>query len=174
MFISGDHRADNEGSTTAALVLNSTTRGLSKATLRTVLIEAGLRPSRQRLDLGAMIFGWGDHHFTAEMLLKQASCAKAKLSLATIYNTLRQFTQAGLLREIAIFGSTTWYDTKTGPHCHLFIEETGELIDVPDGFASSQASLPIPEGFDLAGVDIIARLRIKPTSLEPLLSNAHY
>ncbi len=87
---------------------------------------------------------------------------KVALSLATVYNTLRQFSEAGLLREIAVYGSTTWYDTKTGSHCHFYVEDTGQLIDIPDGFSSSLPPLSVPDGFDLAGVDMIARLRLRP------------
>jgi Fur family iron response transcriptional regulator len=137
------------------------TRGLANSTLKAILHKANLRPTRQRLALAAMIFGWGDRHFTSEMILKKAAGARPKLSMATVYNALRQFAQAGLLREIAVYGSTTWYDTKTGPHCHLFIEETGDLIDIPDNFCSSLSSLPVPNEFDVAGVDIIVRVRSK-------------
>lgn len=130
--------------------------------LRSMLREAGLRPTRQRVALAALIFDQGDRHLTAEMLFSQASLADFRLSLATVYNTLHQFSRAGLLREIALFGSTIWYDTNTGPHFHFYVEQTGELIDIPDGFSSNLPPLSIPEGFDLAGVDMIARLRLKP------------
>ena len=143
-------------------VASADARGLANSTLKALLHEANLRPTRQRLALAAMIFGWGDRHFTSEMILRKASGVRPRLSIATVYNALRQFSQAGLLREIAIFGSTTWYDTKIGPHRHLFIEETGDLIDLPDNIFSALSSLPVPDGFDLAGVDIIVRVRSKP------------
>jgi Fur family iron response transcriptional regulator len=136
---------------------------LAHSTLKTILHEANLRPTRQRLALASMIFGWGDRHFTSEMILKKASGVRPRLSTATVYNALRQFSQAGLLREIAVFGTTIWYDTKTGPHCHMFIEETGDLIDLPDDLSPALSSLPVPDGFDLAGVDIIVRVRSKPS-----------
>jgi hypothetical protein len=100
------------------------------------------------------------------MLFKQASQDKVRLSLATVYNTLRQFSEGGLLREIAVYGSTTWYDTKTGSHCHFYVEDTGQLIDIPGSFSSSLPPLSVPDGFDLAGVDMIARLRSRP-GVEP-------
>lgn len=161
MSISRDLNSHIACSTSGEFAPSLNNRGLAISTLKALLQEANLRPTRQRLALAAMIFGWGDRHFTSEMILKQASGVRPSLSIATVYNALRQFSEAGLLREIAVYGSTTWYDTKTGPHCHLFIEETGDLVDIPDSVSSALASLPVPDGFDLAGVDVIVRVRSK-------------
>lgn len=163
MSISRNFETDIPRSTSLERVRRAMTRGLSSATLKEILLDANLRPTRQRLALGALIFGWGDRHFTASMIARQASTLRPRLSLATIYNALRQFSDAGLLREIAVFGSTAWFDTNTGPHCHLFIEETGELLDVPDHASSSLASVPVPDMFDVAGIDVIVRVRSKPS-----------
>jgi len=163
MSISQNPNSGAQRTTRGGCVTCASERGLAHSTLKTILHEANLRPTRQRLALAAMIFGWGDRHFTSEMILKKASSVRPGLSMATVYNALRQFSQAGLLREIAVFGTTTWYDTKTGPHCHMFIEETGDLIDLPDDLSSALSSLPVPDGFDLAGVDIIVRVRSKPS-----------
>ena len=83
--------------------------------VRDRLQSAGLRPTRQRMALGWLLFGKGDRHVTAEALFEEARGSKTALSLATVYNTLRQFSEASLLREIAVYGSRIWYDTNTGP-----------------------------------------------------------
>src|SRR6202166_785901 len=98
-----------------------------KAKLR----EVGLRPTRQRMALGWILFGKGDRHVTAEMLYEEANKAKVPVSLATIYNTLHQFTQAGLLRQVAIDGSKTYFDTNASDHHHFFIEDQNDLMDIP-------------------------------------------
>lgn len=123
------------------------------------LRRAGLRPTRQRLALGWLLFGKGDRHLTAETLHAEASAARMNMSLATVYNTLHQFTEAGLLREVALFGSKAWYDTNTGPHYHYYIEENDELFDIPEAMLP-QLNLPAsPEGMIVAGVDVIIRLK---------------
>ena len=93
--------------------------------LRTKLREAGLRPTRQRVALGWLLFAKGDRHITAEMLFEEATGSRVRISLATVYNTLHQFTEAGLLREIAVEGPKTYFDTKTcrpSPFPHRRIE----------------------------------------------------
>lgn len=136
-----------------------TNRGLSQSTLFVILLQANLRPTRQRLVLSDMIFGWGDWHFTPAMIASRATALPLRLSIGAIYNALQYFSDAGLLREIAVFGSTTWCDANTGPQCHLFIEATGELIDLPEGGPSALASPPIPEKYDVAAFDILVRVR---------------
>ena len=98
-----------------------------KAKLR----EVGLRPTRQRMALGWLLFGKGDRHVTAELLYEEAHNAKVPVSLATIYNTLHQFTQAGLLRQVAVDGSKTYFDTNVTEHHHFFIEGDNALVDIP-------------------------------------------
>jgi Fur family iron response transcriptional regulator len=159
MAISPNPEAEVSRSTSLERIRRAAKRGLSNSTLKEILREAKLRPTRQRIAFEDLIFGSGDRHFTAEMVARQAQAMRPLLSVATIYNALRQFSDAGLLREIAVFGSTTWYDTKTGPHCHLFIEETGDLIDMPDNISAALSSLPVPDHFDVAGVDILVRVR---------------
>jgi Fur family transcriptional regulator, iron response regulator len=132
--------------------------GISSRDLRAKLREAGLRPTRQRMTLGDLLFGDGDRHLTAEMLHQEARGVKSPPTLATVYNTLRQFADHGLLREIALYGGTTWYDTKTGPHFHFFIEERQELIDIPDEMIPA-LSIAAPDGMRVAGIDVVVRLR---------------
>ena len=88
--------------------------------IRRRLEAAGVRTTRQRVDLGRAIFGAGDRHFTAEMLYQETRSIRFAPTLGTIYNTLNEFARSGLLREIAIYEAKLWYDTKTGPHFHFY------------------------------------------------------
>jgi Fur family iron response transcriptional regulator len=127
--------------------------------LRSRLRRVGLRPTRQRMSLGWLLFAKGDRHVTAELLFEEATRARVPVSLATVYNTLHQFTEAGLLREVAVDGSKTYFDTNTGDHHHFFVEGEDALMDIPGpGIAVGQ--LPAaPEGMEIARVDVIVRLR---------------
>ena len=117
--------------------------------LRSRLRAAGLRPTRQRVALGWSLFGKGHRHVTAEMLFEEAKAAKSPVSMATIYNTLHQFTQAGLLREIAVEGSTAHFDTNTTPHGHFLVEDTGDLLDIPESsLRPIEPPIP-PEGYEI-------------------------
>jgi Fur family iron response transcriptional regulator len=127
--------------------------------LRAKLRQARLRPTRQRLALGWLLFSKGDRHVTAEALFEEAKAAKAPVSLATIYNTLHQFTGAGLLREIAIDGPSAYFDTNATPHHHFLIEETGALVDIPDGDAALARLPEAPDGGEIARVDVVVRIR---------------
>lgn len=127
--------------------------------VRAVLRGAGLRPTRQRLALGELLFGEGDRHVTAEMLHEQAIRRSIPVSLATVYNTLHQFTEAGLLNEVIVDGSKTYFDTNTSNHHHFFIEDENVVMDVP-GMPMSFDSLPEPpEGMEIVRVDVVVRLR---------------
>jgi Fur family iron response transcriptional regulator len=129
--------------------------------LRDKLRRVGLRPTRQRVSLGWLLFGKGDRHITAEMLYDEASRARVPVSLATVYNTLHQFTQAGLLRQLAVDGTKAYFDTNPTEHHHFFLEEEGELIDMPaDGVTVGDLPAP-PPGMEVAGVEVIVRLRRK-------------
>ena len=121
--------------------------------LRTV----GLRPTRQRLHIANLLFAKGDRHLTAEMLYAEAKNTRYPPSLATIYNALRDFAACGLVREIALYGSRTWYDTKSGPHFHYFLEERNELFDIPEEHVPN-LNVPAPPGMRIAGVDVVIRL----------------
>ena len=129
--------------------------------LRVKLRKAGLRPTRQRVSLGWLLFAKGNRHISAEMLFEEAMKAKVPVSLATVYNTLHQFTEAGLLRELAADGAKTYFDTNPTDHHHFFIEGEDQMIDLPLT-AISIDSLPTPpEGMEIARVDVIVRLRRK-------------
>ncbi len=127
--------------------------------LRTTLRAAGMRPTPQRVALGWLLFGKGDRHLTAERLLEEAQASRVPISLATIYNSLHQFTEAGLLREIAIDGSKTYFDTNVSNHHHFLIEDSHTLIDIPQ-VSVDLLQLPQPPlGKSIASVDVVVRLR---------------
>jgi Fur family transcriptional regulator, iron response regulator len=127
-----------------------------------LLRQVGLRPTRQRMALGWLLFAKGDRHLTAEMLYEEANRAKIAVSLATVYNTLHQFTDAGLLREVTVNGSKTYFDTNVSDHHHFFIENEHNLVDIPADANSIVGELPqVPEGYEISRVDVVVRLRPK-------------
>jgi Fur family iron response transcriptional regulator len=129
--------------------------------VKAMLRQVGLRPTRQRMALGWLLFGKGDRHLTAEMLYEEASRAKVPVSLATIYNTLHQFTDVGLLRQVAVDGSKAYFDTNASAHHHFFIEGEDELRDIKSADMLVGHSLTPPEGYEISRVDVIVRLRRK-------------
>jgi len=129
--------------------------------LRARLRGAGLRPTRQRVALGWLLFAKGDRHITAEMLFEEATGSRVRISLATVYNTLHQFTEAGLLREIAVEGPKTYFDTKTSDHHHFLIEESNQLFDFPTTSLEVVRLPEIPEGMEVVRIDVVVRLRKK-------------
>jgi Fur family transcriptional regulator, iron response regulator len=98
-----------------------------------MLATARLRPTRQRIALATLLFGSGDRHVNAEMLHEEALRSGMRVSFATVYNTLQQFVDAGLLREIAIGEQRAYFDTNTSNHNHFFVEAEGKLVDIPSG-----------------------------------------
>jgi Fur family transcriptional regulator, iron response regulator len=136
-------------------------KGCPLSNLRDRLRRVGLRPTRQRISLGWLLFGKGDRHITAEMLYDEAMRARVPVSLATVYNTLHQFTEAGLLRQLAVDGAKAYFDTNITDHHHFFVEGDETLMDVPDaGISVSDLPEP-PEGMEIARVDVVVRLRRK-------------
>src|SRR5271166_2280230 len=126
--------------------------------IRRKLEAAGVKPTRQRVDLGRAIFGAGNRHFTAEMLYQETRSIRFAPTLGTIYNTLNEFARCGLLREIAIYDAKLWYDTKTGPHFHFYREDTEELSDIPEEWLP-KFEIAAPDGTSIAAIDVIVRLR---------------
>ena len=123
------------------------------------LREAGLRPTRQRVELAGVLFQSGDRHVTAESLHDEVAQTGVKVSLATVYNTLHQFTEAGLLRQVIVDAARSYFDTNTGDHQHFFVEKEGLLIDIP-GESIAVAGVPAPPaGLSVDRVDVVVRVR---------------
>lgn len=123
------------------------------------LKQAGLRPTRQRLALAKLLFEGGDRHVTAETLHAEAEAHRIRVSLATVYNTLHQFTHAGLLREVVVEPGRSYFDTNRDDHHHFFNEASGELTDIP-GHQVELARLPeVPSGRKITRVDVVIRVR---------------
>ena len=121
---------------------------------------AGLRPTRQRLALAALLVGDGrDRHVTAESLFEAAGRAGVSVSLATVYNTLRCFTEAGLMTEITVDGTRSYFDTRTDDHAHFYWEDTGGLTDAPQGSVAFSRLPDAPEGADISRIDVVIRVR---------------
>lgn len=130
-------------------------------TVATKLRGAGLRPTRQRLALAEILFGSGDRHITAEQLHAEAVAARVPVSLATVYNTLNQFTGAGLLREVAIEGDRTYFDTNTSNHYHYYVEREGRLFDIDSDDLTIKGLPEPPPGMEFGRIDIIVRLKAR-------------
>ena len=123
------------------------------------LRQVGLRPTRQRVELAGLLFKDHDRHVTAEGLHDEIGKAGVKVSLATVYNTLHQFTQAGLLRQVIVDAARSYFDTNTGDHQHFFLEKEGMLIDIPgDTIAVSGVPNP-PPGLAVDRVDVVVRVK---------------
>lgn len=123
--------------------------------------EAGLRPTRQRVALADLLFAKGDRHLSAEELHEEALSAGVPVSLATVYNALHQFTEAGLLRILAVEGAKTYFDTNTSDHHHFFIEGENKVFDIVSGPVKVTNLPEPPEGMEIVNVDIVVRLRPK-------------
>lgn len=122
------------------------------------LRASGLRPTRQRLALAKLLFDKGDRHVTAEMLHAEAMNANIRVSLATVYNTLHQFTAARLLREIVVDSARSYFDTNTDPHHHFYFEDSGRLADIPgDQVVVSRLPSP-PSGTTIESVEVVIRV----------------
>lgn len=128
------------------------------STTREKLHRSGLRMTRQRLMLAALLFREGNRHVSADMLFEEAVAARVPMSRATVYNVLHQFSEAGLIRAICIDPGRVWYDTNTGDHFHYFVEGEERIIDLPAGVAVSHLPVP-PEGMEIRDVNVIVRLR---------------
>ena len=123
------------------------------------LRQVALRPTRQRVALARLLFDGADRHVTAEQLHGEAVAAAIRVSLATVYNTLHQFTSVGLLREVVVEPGRSYFDTNIDDHHHFFCESTGHLQDIP-GELVTVGELPRPPaGAEIRRVDVIIRIR---------------
>lgn len=126
------------------------------------LAGAGVRPTRQRVALAALLVGDGkDRHVTAESLHAASQTAGDAVSLATVYNTLRAFCDAGLVQEITVDGSKSYFDTRTDDHPHFFWEDEARLTDAPAEELEIRRLPKAPEGAEVSKVDVVIRLRRK-------------
>ncbi|GIT87725.1 MULTISPECIES: Fur family transcriptional regulator Irr [Roseobacter] len=127
------------------------------------LATAGLRPTRQRVTLAALLIGDGqDRHVTAESLFDAAKSQGEAVSLATVYNTLRAFCDVGLVQEVTVDGSKSYFDTNTHDHPHFYWEDDATLTDAPSEDLVIAQLPDAPEGAEIASVDVVIRLRRKP------------
>src|SRR3954470_17209919 len=131
------------------------------------LQQAGLRPTRQRLALARLLFDKVDRHITAEQLHAEATDAEVQVSLATVYNTLHQFTDAGLLREVVVEAGRSYFDTNVSDHHHFFLVDSGSLLDIAGEHVAVAALPDAPHGTAVERVDVIIRLRDVAAAGEP-------
>lgn len=126
------------------------------------LTSAGLRPTRQRVALAALLVGDGkNRHVTAESLHAASRASGEAVSLATVYNTLRAFCEAGLMQEVMVDGSKSYFDTRTDDHPHFFWEDEARLTDAPADQLEITRLPDAPEGAEIARVDVVIRLKRK-------------
>ncbi|SFJ07023.1 iron response transcriptional regulator IrrA [Jannaschia pohangensis] len=139
-----------------------TTTDTARSRGETWLARADLRPTRQRVLLASLLVGDGrDRHVTAEWLHDAARQSGDKVSLATVYNTLRAFSEAGLVQEITVDGTGSYFDTRLDDHPHFYWEDDGRLTDAGHE-AMKIVNLPdVPDGMEIAKVDVVIRLRPK-------------
>ncbi|MBT0958521.1 transcriptional repressor [Alphaproteobacteria bacterium KMM 3653] len=124
------------------------------------LSKGGLRPTRQRVALAALLVGDGqDRHVTAESLFEASQNSGEKVSLATVYNTLRAFCSAGIMQEITVDGARSYFDTRMDDHPHFFWEDCATLTDAPAEELEIRRLPKAPEGAEIAKVDVVIRLR---------------
>lgn len=127
--------------------------------LTAVLRMAGLRPTRQRVALAEMLFSGPHRHVSAEQLHDEAQSSRVNVSLATIYNSLHQFREAGLLREVAVDASRSYFDTDTSDHHHFYLEDEQRVIDIPASSIVIQNLPEPPAGMDITHVDVVVRVK---------------
>src|SRR6476469_9633633 len=145
----------------ASMAARSALTGCPGHDVKTMLRDVGLRPTRQRMALGWILFAKGDPHITAEMLYEEATKANVPVSLATVYNALHQFTDVGLLRQVAVDGSKTYFDTNASQHHHFFVAGENNLLDIADSDVVVGKTPVPPEGYEIARIDVVVRLRRK-------------
>lgn len=126
---------------------------------RKALEDMGLRATRQRVALYSSIFKARSTHFSAEELFQDVTEMRVHMSLATIYNTLKQFQDAGLVREVASYDGKTWFDTIMGPHCHFYDVENKKLFDASHNYQLRDDFIEAPEETEIIGIDMIIRVR---------------
>ncbi len=138
--------------------MTKTSPECSERDIPDLLRQADLRPTRQRTALATLLFDGPDRHVTAELLHAEVTEAGEHVSLATVYNTLHQFRRAGLVRELAVEGVKSYFDTNTSDHHHFLIEPEGSLMDIPDGNLEIYGVPKAPEGMKITHIDVVVRV----------------
>ncbi len=160
MRLAGETRTDVYEALRRMAAEHGPSSGCPVQNLKGRLNKAGLRPTRQRMLLGWLLFGNGHRHVSAEDLYEEATRARAHLSLATVYNTLRQFSEAGLIRHVPTGGGKAYFDTNVDKHAHYYVAEGEERMWDAPGEAVPLAGDPVaPPGYEVVGVDVIVRLK---------------
>ena len=142
-------------------MMKNCAEGAANERVMDMLRGAGLKPTRQRLALGELLFAGEDRHVSCESLFEEARNTGADLSLATVYNTLHQFREAGLVREVHLDAQRRWFDTNVGEHHHFYVEGENRIFDIASGPVTVTNLPDPPEGMEIANVDIVVRLRPK-------------
>lgn len=124
-----------------------------------LLKRVGLRPTRQRVALVTSLYGRGHRHVTAEGLFQEVNSGGLRISLATVYNALHQFKEVGLLRELAVEGAKSQFDTNISAHHHFFVEGENRMIDIPASSVGFSALPDVPEDMEIARIDVVVRLK---------------
>lgn len=125
------------------------------------LKKVGLRPTRQRLNIGRLLFGATHRHITADDLFQEIQTTGEQLSLATIYNTLHHFSEVGLLRRICTGSERVYFDTDTGDHHHFYVQDEDRIVDAPAGDTIINRLPEAPEGYEITKVDVVIHLKPK-------------
>ena len=125
------------------------------------LADFGIRPTAQRLQIAALLLA-APQHLSAEQILASLRASGARVSKATVYNTLNLFAVRGLIRQLSVDGSRAWFDSNVAAHYHFHDLDSGDLIDVPVPDVEFRRLPPPPPGMEMAGIDLVIRLRKKP------------
>ena len=120
----------------------------------------GIIPTHQRIAIAHALFARGEH-LSADQVMAIVNGRHPETSKATVYNTLNQLTDAGLLRQVSVDGTKTYFDTNVTAHHHFYLENNHELVDIPDPHLVLQKMPEVPEGYEIARVDMVVRLRKK-------------
>jgi len=134
-------------------------KALATPRIESILKKAGFRATRQRQVLGALLFQSDHRRVTADDLHKEAIQAGIHLSLATVYNTLNQFVDGGLVRRVSVNAERTYFDTDPGDHHHFYVEAEDRLIDIPpNSVGFSRIPVP-PKGYAIDKIDVVVHLK---------------
>ena len=132
----------------------------AQGVVTTWLARGNLRPTRQRLALATLLVGDGQNrHVTAESLYVLSAASGERVSLATVYNTLRAFVDAGLINEVVVDGARSYFDTRIDNHPHFYWEDSHALTDVPADQVQITGLPAAPDGMQVSRVDVVIRLR---------------